>query len=112
MGFAPAPYPAEEDYIVSFSEVDINIDRGVVIRAGSRVVLSRPEFELLKFFLVNAGRDLSRDAILQAVWSGMADPNTRTGDAHVMRLRRKLEPEPDCPRHFVTLHKIGYRFQP
>ena len=111
MGFAPATYQ-DNDFIISFAGIDVNIDRGIVTRLGAPVSLSSSEYDLLACFLTNAGRDLSRDEILQSVWSYLPDPNTRTVDAHVMRLRQKLEPVPDQPRHFITLHRVGYRFQP
>jgi DNA-binding response OmpR family regulator len=50
--------------------------------------------------------------ILNSVWGYESFPNTRTVDAHVVRLRQKLEADPNCPRHFLTLHKVGYRFLP
>jgi DNA-binding response OmpR family regulator len=109
---APAQAESESDYIVSFSGIEVNMDRGIVTRSGARIHLTQSEYELLACFLANPQRDLSRDTILQSVWSYLRNPNTRTVDAHVMRLRRKLEPDPDCPRHFITLHKVGYRFQP
>jgi len=105
-------FQTEGDYIVSFAGTDVNIDRGTVTRGGKLISLTTAEYELLICFLMNANRELTRDAILQTVWGYLADPNTRTVDAHVMRLRHKLEPDPERPRHFITLHKVGYRFQP
>ena len=102
----------EEDYVISFSGIDVNLDKGAVARDGRAIKLTTSEFELLKHFLMNSQRDLSRDSILQSVWGYLADPNTRTVDAHVMRLRQKLERDPNQPRHFITLHRIGYRFEP
>ena len=67
---------------------------------------------LLTFFLQNPDRPLSRDMILNSVWGYESFPNTRTVDAHVVRLRQKLEADPNVPRHFITLHKVGYRFLP
>jgi DNA-binding response OmpR family regulator len=103
---------AVDDYVISFSDVTVNLDRAIVIRDGKKLPFTAPEFELLTFFLQNPDRALTRDAILESVWSYLGSPNTRTVDAHVMRLRHKLEPEPDAPRHFVTVHKVGYRFSP
>jgi DNA-binding response OmpR family regulator len=101
-----------DDYVVSFSNVKINLDRATVVRGGRKVALTGAEFELLTLFVQNPYRALTRDAILESVWSYLASPNTRTVDAHVLRLRQKLEPEPDTPRHFVTVHRVGYRFSP
>ena len=101
-----------DDYIVSFSDVTVNLDRGAVVRGNKKVTLTAAELELLTFFVQNPDRPLTRDMILDSVWSYLASPNTRTVDAHVLRLRQKLEAEPDSPRYFVTVHKVGYRFSP
>jgi DNA-binding response OmpR family regulator len=101
-----------DDYVVSFSDVAVNLDRGVVVRGGRKVALTTAEFELLTYFLQNPGKALTRDMILESVWSYLASPNTRTVDAHILKLRQKLEAEPDAPRYFVTVHKVGYRFAP
>lgn len=102
----------DDEYIVSFADVTVNLDRATVVRGKKKVTLTPAEFELLTLFLQNPERPLTRDQILESVWSYLASPNTRTVDAHVLRLRRKLEAEPDAPRHFVTVHKVGYRFSP
>jgi DNA-binding response OmpR family regulator len=104
--------PSGDDYIVSFSDVTVNLDRGTVVRGSKKVALTAAELELLTFFVQNPDRALTRDMILDSVWSYLASPNTRTVDAHVLRLRQKLEAEPDSPRYFVTVHKVGYRFSP
>jgi DNA-binding response OmpR family regulator len=101
-----------DDYIFTFSDVTVNLDRAMVYRDGRRVPLSRCEFELLTCFLHNPERTLTRDWILESVWTDLPDPNTRTVDAHVMRLRRKLENDPANPQYFLTMHKSGYRFSP
>lgn len=115
MLMATATLPAffvhqEEDYILAFDDIEINLDRNTVTRTGKEVRLTQSEQELLMHFLTNPERDLSRDSILDAVWSYLPSPNTRTVDAHVLRLRQKLEDDPNNPRHFLTLHRVGYRF--
>jgi len=55
---------------------------------------------------------ISRDELLNAVWGYENYPNTRTVDNHILRLRRKLEQEPSEPRHFITVHRTGYKFMP
>ncbi len=98
--------------VISFSDVDVELERRVVRRRGSEVKMTRAEFNLLAFFLQNPGKALTRDVILNSVWGYDSFPNTRTVDAHVVRLRQKLEPDSEVPRYFVTLHGIGYRFLP
>lgn len=103
---------AEPEKLVSFADVQVNLERRVVTRKGQEVKFTPAEYNLLTFFLQNADRPLSRDMILNSVWGYESFPNTRTVDAHVVRLRQKLEADPNCPRHFITLHKVGYRFLP
>jgi DNA-binding response OmpR family regulator len=98
--------------VMSFSDVDVDLERRIVRRAGEEIKFTRAEFNLLAFFLQNPGKPLSRDVLLNSVWGYDSFPNTRTVDAHVVRLRQKLEPETETPRHFVTLHGVGYRFVP
>jgi DNA-binding response OmpR family regulator len=97
---------------LGFHDVEVDLDQRQVRRAGNEMRMTRAEFNLLAFFLQNPGKALSRDLILNSVWGYSSFPNTRTVDAHVVRLRQKLEPDPEAPRHFLTLHGVGYRFLP
>src|ERR1700686_1429937 len=99
-------------HVISFADVQVDLDRRVVTRAGEEVKMTRAEYNLLTFFLQNPDRALTRDVILNSVWGFESYPNTRTVDAHVVRLRQKLEPAPETPRHFLTMHGVGYRFLP
>src|SRR5579885_2317420 len=99
-------------HILSFSDVQVDLDRRVVTRNGEEVKMTRAEYNLLTFFLQNPDRALTRDVILNSVWGYESFPNTRTVDAHIVRLRHKLEPDAEAPRHFVTMHGVGYRFIP
>ncbi len=98
--------------VVRFGDVEVDLERRTVVRRGEEVRFTRAEFNLLTYFLQNPDRALTRDMILNAVWGYESYPNTRTVDAHVVRLRQKLEPEPNAPRHFITVHGVGYRFLP
>jgi len=81
-----------------------------VRRAGSAVDLSSKEFELLKYFVGHPGETLSRDRLLDEVWGYDHFPTTRTVDAHIVRLRHKLEPQPEEPQYILTVHGTGYKF--
>jgi DNA-binding response OmpR family regulator len=95
---------------ISFSDVEVDLDRRIVSKRREEVKLTPSEYNLLVFFLQNADHALSRDVILNSVWGFECYPNTRTVDAQVVHLRQKLEPEPANPRHFITVHGVGYRF--
>jgi len=97
---------------VHFADVEVDFDRRVVTRRGEPVKLTPSEYNLLAYFLQNPDRPLTRDMILNSVWGYDTFPNTRTVDIHVVKLRQKLEPDPNVPRHFTTLHGVGYRFMP
>ena len=102
----------EDTKVLEFGQVEVDLTRRVVRRAGQELKLARAEYNLLTYFLQNPDRVLTREAILNSVWGYDHCPNTRTVDAHVVRLRQKLEPEDGNPRHFLTVHGVGYRFLP
>ena len=78
--------------------------------SGQFLDVSSKEFELLKYFICHSGETLSRDRLLEDVWGYDNYPTTRTVDTHLVRLRQKLEPDPEQPRFFLTVHGVGYRF--
>jgi DNA-binding response OmpR family regulator len=96
--------------VFRFGEVQVDLERRTVTRLGEEVRLTRLEYNLLAYFLLNSDRALTRDSILNSVWGLESYPNTRTVDAHVVRLRQKLELNPCAPRHVLTVHGLGYRF--
>jgi DNA-binding response OmpR family regulator len=98
--------------VVSFGDIEVDFDRRVFTRRGEQLRFTPAEYNLLCYFLHNPDRPLTRDMILNSVWGYEFFPNTRTVDAHVVKLRQKLEPDPNVPRHFLTVHGVGYRFLP
>jgi DNA-binding response OmpR family regulator len=81
-----------------------------VSRDGRQEGLSRRELDLLRTFLAHEGEVLDRGTLLDLVWGRDADPTVRTIDTHVLKLRKKIEEQPDTPRHILTVHGVGYRF--
>ena len=98
--------------IAQFGIVSVDFERRIVTSRGEPVKVTPAEYNLLTYFLQNPDRPLTRDMILNSVWGYESFPNTRTVDAHVVRLRQKLEADPNLPRHFLTVHGVGYRFVP
>ena len=97
---------------VHFADTEVDFERRSVRRKGEELRFTPAEYNLLCYFLQNPERPLTRDMILNSVWGYEFFPNTRTVDAHVVKLRQKLEPDPNTPRHFRTVHGVGYRFMP
>jgi len=96
--------------VIRFGNVEVDRQRRTVTCAGKEVNITPCEYKLLLFFLSNAELALTRQTLLQSVWGYSEDASTRTLDAHVSRLRNKCEQDPTNPRHFVTIHGVGYRF--
>jgi DNA-binding response OmpR family regulator len=95
---------------ISFGEVQVDFACMRATRGGRPVSLTAHEFKLLRFFLDNPDRVLSRDELLNEVWGYNAYPSTRTVDNQILKLRQKLEGNPANPVHFCTVHGAGYRF--
>ncbi|MBV8476854.1 MAG: response regulator transcription factor, partial [Acidobacteria bacterium] len=94
----------------AFGDIEVNLRSCQVSRRGEALDFSAKEFDLLKYFLSHPGEALTRDRLLEAVWGYDKFPSTRTVDAHIVRLRQKLEPKPEDPRFFLTVHGTGYKF--
>jgi DNA-binding response OmpR family regulator len=103
---------AEKHTVLAFGDVQVDLQRRSIVRGGAELKFTPAEYNLLTYFLQNPDRPLSRDVILNSVWGYESYPNTRTVDAHVVRLRQKLEKDSNAPKHFITVHKVGYRFLP
>jgi Transcriptional regulatory protein, C terminal len=101
-----------ESTTARFGEVCVDFLTMEISRSQTSVMLTNQEFKLLKFFVHNPQRVLSRDELLNEVWGYNHYPSTRTVDNHVWMLRRKLELQPARPVHFLTVQRIGYRFVP
>jgi|SRR5512146_1741210 DNA-binding response OmpR family regulator len=93
-----------------FSDVAVDMKACRVTRRGKPVEVSAKEFDLLKYFISHSGETLSRERLLTDVWGYEHFPTTRTVDAHIVRLRQKLEPNPEQPHFFLTVHGVGYKF--
>ncbi|MDP9240214.1 MAG: response regulator transcription factor [Actinomycetota bacterium] len=97
---------------VEAGPVRIDVDRHVVTVSGATISLPLKEFELLELLVRNAGRVLTRDQIISRVWGSDYFGDTKTLNAHIKRLRTKVESAPSTPRHLVTIRGLGYKFEP
>ena len=92
-----------------FGDVELRREQGIVLKAGQEVNLTKTEFRLLCEFADHAGSVLSRDQLLERVWGYEYLGDSRLVDAHVRRLRVKIEDHPDDPQLIVTARGVGYR---
>jgi len=101
------------DMVTMFGGIEVDAAKRTVTKNGEPIDVPRKEFELLTCFLAHAGTALTREDLLEKVWSSSPewqDPSTVT--VHVRRLRGRLEEDPSDPKHLVTVFGVGYRFDP
>jgi DNA-binding response OmpR family regulator len=92
-------------------DLEIRPDEGVVTRAGAPVALTKTEFRLLCEFAEHQGAVLSREQLLERVWGYDYLGDGRLVDAHIRRLRAKIEDDPGRPERLVTVRGLGYRLE-
>lgn len=76
--------------ILSYQDIMLNPDTMEVTKQGQRVVLTKTEYVLLKFFLANQRRVLSRELLLDHIWGMDFEGDARTVDTNIRRLRKKI----------------------
>jgi DNA-binding response OmpR family regulator len=98
-------------HVVEFGDVRVDPSTRSVARAGEPVQLRPKEFDLLLALARHDGEVVSRIDLLEEVWGYDSEVVSRTVDTHVRQLRRKLEQDPDAPKHILTVRKTGYRLK-
>ncbi|QRN95450.1 response regulator transcription factor [Archangium violaceum] len=96
---------------LAFGDVQVDMAAKTVTRGGQPVELTAQEFKLLAHFLGHPGRTFNREELLSAAWGYDYVGSARTVDNFMRQLRLKLEPDPEQPRHFLTVRGLGYRFE-
>jgi DNA-binding response OmpR family regulator len=93
-------------------DIEIRRDLGVVLKGGVELSLTKTEYRLLCEFADHPLMVLSRDQLLERVWGYEYLGDSRIVDAHVRRLRLKIEDHPDDPQIIATARGVGYRLMP
>ncbi len=93
-----------------FGAIVVDVRQGQVVRDGKPVYLTARELQLLRYFIERPGATLPRDELLRAVWGYNSHTFSRTVDAHVFSLRKKLEENPKLPELILTVPGVGYKF--
>jgi two-component system response regulator MtrA len=81
-----------------------------LLRENKKIELTILENRILLYFLKNANQVINRDELMMVVWGYNSDVNTRTLDMHIVRLRKKIESNPDRPHFMQTVRGVGYKF--
>ncbi len=102
--------PAARQMCIGSAQV--NFAAGNVTVDGEPMDVSAQSLRLLEYLVQRGGQAITRETLLNEVWGHKTVPSTRTVDMHIAWLRRALEHDPKEPRHIVTVHGLGYRFEP
>ena len=102
----------EHPATIEAGDLQVDLVRREVRKAGQPVKLTRKEFDLLAYMAAQPGVTFSRTRLLEDVWDFAWDGDSATVTVHVRRLREKIEDTPSDPAHLVTVWGIGYRFDP
>jgi DNA-binding response OmpR family regulator len=102
--------PAPDERALAFGPLRIDPLRRDVERDGARIALTTLEFDVLWLLASHPGRVFSREALMERVWGSDRIVGDRSIDSLMSRLRRKIETDPDDPRHLQTVWGAGYRF--
>ncbi len=100
--------PGVEEY--SFGNISMNMKKMEIEKKGAPIKLSATEYKILRYLVEHEGEVISRDKFLDDVWGYDAFPTTRTVDNYILAIRKKIEDDPSCPEHIVTVHTAGYKF--
>jgi DNA-binding response OmpR family regulator len=94
---------------ISFGKLKVNFKNYQAIDGSGEIRMTHKEFELLHYMYKNAGKTIHRNDIISTVWSIDQDITTRTVDNFILKLRHKIEADPNNPKVVLTVHGIGYK---
>ncbi|HMR18397.1 MAG TPA: response regulator transcription factor [Sphingobacterium sp.] len=102
--------PKNNKDIYTFGDTEHHPNIHSLVRDGKKIELTILENRILLHFLQNKERDITREELMEVVWGYSSNVNTRTLDMHVVRLRKKIESNPDKPTYLQTVRGLGYKF--
>lgn len=100
---------AKDEGSATIGRLTVDFDHYVASNNEGDVRMSYKEFEILQFLLNNQNEVVSRYDLLNKVWGYDSQPTTRTVDNFILRLRQRIEENPNDPKHILTVHGVGYK---
>jgi two-component system alkaline phosphatase synthesis response regulator PhoP len=98
------------DVIIGNKKVNFSTFEVDDLDLKTKITISKKEKELLKLFIENEGKVISRDELLDRVWGRDQFPTSRTVDNYILALRKIFEPNPKEPIYFHSIRSVGYKF--
>lgn len=103
--------PAASSSVFESGDLKVDLTARQITVSGKEVRLTPTEYELLRLFILHVDKTLTHRQLLTQIWGPEATTETQYLHVFIRQLRRKLEPDPAKPRHFVTEPGVGYRFR-
>src|SRR5688572_19907995 len=103
LGLCDAPKP------ITIGDAVLQPAAQTLVRGSETIELSFYEVKILELLHERAGQPVTRDEILDRIWGIEASPTNRTVDNFIVKLRKKIEPDVDKPRHIITVYGVGYK---
>jgi len=100
----------KKEEVLDFGDLKIEVSSRRVFVEGKEVNLSKKEFDLLLILAMNEGVVFTREKLLDLIWPEEVDVSPRVVDTTVKRLRKKIEKDPNTPKHVKTVWGVGYKF--
>ena len=104
--------PPEEELVVTTDAFTVDLTAKRIIRDEAEVRMTPTQWHLVEVLVQNRGRLVTQRQLLHEVWGPAYSDETHYLRVFLAQIRRKLEPEPSRPRHFITEPGMGYRFEP
>jgi DNA-binding response OmpR family regulator len=93
----------------SIGDVKVDLTSYQIIRDGKRIKLTSMETKILRFLIANRNKVVKREQLLDEIWGYDVYPTTRTVDNLILKLRKKIEKDPNHPQFILTIYGSGYK---
>jgi len=101
---------SDRPQVLKIGDTEIDFAQYKVTKKNGVHVLTSLEMDILRYLTDHRGEVVTRDVLLDKIWGFEKFPTTRTIDNHILKLRKKIEDDPNHPRHILSVYGGGYRF--
>lgn len=95
--------------LLTLGRLNLDFTNYAAFENESEVSMTHREFELIKYLYERRNQTVSRDDLLKNIWDQNVFTTTRTIDNFIVKLRQKMEEDPNHPKIILTVHGIGYK---